>query len=420
VSRLVAIIVLSMGLLVSGFGDAATEEPWTLEASVKRVLEIAPEMRTAEANIGVRQGELTQAGTWPNPNVSGQIDNKLGVEDGSGGYGLRQLAISQPLPLRRLGYQKKMAEANLTGAERRRDVERLRLENDTAHAYHLLQFAQAKLDLATRRLEEADAYLKGRKGKGPLVRYLTRLERLRLDVMRQEAQQAVASAEGEYSESVSRFDAYLGLPKGTQPRLAPLAPPALPPSLPTLQAQQQTHPVFGAAQQDIAAAQAGIDVARAHRLADPVVSVFRERDYFNGVRDEFNGIGLSVQIPLWSRNNGGVSAARAEAMKAESQLQAQQRDLGSRLTLSHQHLGHLIEQAEHYRTTVLVPSEQMLALTSKAFNVGQANLLNLIDANNTYFESRTHYLQLVEDASLEAADLRLAAGLSVLDAGVKP
>src|SRR5512139_1988491 len=64
---------------------------WTLADSVRRALDTAPEMRAAEAGIAAREGELSQAGSWPNPTLDVRADNKLGIEDGSGGTDLTQI-----------------------------------------------------------------------------------------------------------------------------------------------------------------------------------------------------------------------------------------------------------------------------------------------------------------------------------------
>ena len=41
-------------------------------------------------------------------------------------------------------------------------------------------------------------------------------------------------------------------------------------------------------------------------------------------------------------------------------------------------------------------------------------MLNLVDANNTYFEARLKYLDLLYQAQVELADLRLYAGQMIV------
>ncbi len=410
--------VASMALLTSvGALSAYGAEPgWTLMTSVERTLAVAPEMRSAKAEVDTRRGELVQAGAYPNPTLEVRADQKLGVDDGQGGTDLTQAAISQALPLRRLARQKKMAAAQLGAAQETQRQRRLLLEYRTARAYHNLQLTQARLDLAKQRLALAETYPgRGARAGDPVVRYLSRNERLRIDILRESARQAVASAEGEYSEALASFRAYLALPVNSAPSVQPLGPVLPPPPLTALEARLVSHPALAAGQLQFEAAQAGIDVANSQRLSDPVVSLFRERDYLGGSRRDYSGVMLSVQVPLWNRNNGGVGRARAEADKVEAENLAQARDLGSRLHLSHMHLDHLIAQAADYLTGLVGPTEQSLDLARKGFSAGQTDLLTLIDANNTHFDAHFRYLELLQLGWMEAAELRLAAGLSVRD-----
>ena len=392
----------------------ASDPDWTLTRSIEHVLKVAPEMRAANAEIDMRRGELTQAGAFPNPSIELRADQKLGIDDGQGGTDLTQVAISQALPLGRLGHQKDMAAAQLSAAEETLRQQRLLLEYRTARAYHNLQLAQARLNLAEERLAIAETYAgQGKRAGDPVVRYLSKTERLRLDILRETARQAVATAEGEYSEALASFRAQLVLPLDSSPSLTPLGPVPPPPNPAVLQARIGMHPALIAGKQQIEAARAGIDVARSQRLADPVLSIFRERDYLGGSRQDYTGVMLSVQVPLWNANNGGVGRARAEANKAEAQYQILERDLASRLRLHEMHLGHLIAQAADYNTHLVLPTEHSLNLTRKSFAAGQVDLLTLIDAYNTHFDTHFRYLELLQQGWMEAADLRLAAGLSI-------
>ena len=53
-------------------------------------------------------------------------------------------------------------------------------------------------------------------------------------------------------------------------------------------------------------------------------------------------------------------------------------------------------------------------MTRKAYAAGEVEILALIDANNTYFDANERYLELLQEAWMEAAELRLAAGRSLL------
>ena len=394
---------------------------WTLAASVQRALDVAPELRAAEAEIAARAGELSQAGAWPNPTLDLRSDEKLTIESGRGRFGLNQVAITQPIPLRRLAPQRRAAELTLQGAQSEQRYQNLQIETRTAQAYHALQRAAEQQRLVQERLAFAEKMQRGNKPKkdDPLVRYLSPLERARLDVLRETAYQEVAEAEGKWSEAAAQLRALLALAPGEQLETLPLAPAAIPATLSALLDRLTSHPALQAAQHNREASQAGVDVARTQRLADPTVGIFHEQDELAGERRIYSGIMLSMQLPLWNKNDGSVARAVAVTNKADAMLATQQRDLESRLRQNHLHLGHLIEQAEHYRDRLLVPSKKVLDLTRKGFATGEQNGLALVDASNTYFEAQAHYLDLLHDAWFEAAELRLASGVSIINSSME-
>lgn len=414
---------LVFGTLLLGALPALAQETtvWTLADSVRRALDFAPELRAADAEIAARTGDSIQTGAWPNPTIEIRADEKLGVEDRRGGYNLNQLVITQPLPLYRLPHQRRAAAAGLEAARSAQNYQRLLLETQAANVFHKLQLAAERQRLAQERLSFAEGLQRGagRSGDDRLVRYLSRLELARLDILRATAHQEVALAEGKLSEALAQFRALLALPPDAQLETTHLLPAGAPAELSTLLARLEEHPALQAAQHTRDASRAAVDVALAQRIADPTLSVIHERDNLAGERRNYSGLMLGIQIPLWNRNDGSVARARGEADKAEAVLEVQRRDLASRLRQSQLHLGHLIEQAEHYLTNLLQPARRVLDLTRKGYISGEQNGLALVDASNSYFDTQERYLELLRDVWIEAAELRLATGVSLLNSSME-
>ena len=395
--------------------QAQLETVLTLEDSIRQVIEIAPETRGSLARVSARQGALQQAGAWPNPQIELRSDDKIGKDDGTGGSELTLFSFSQPLPLSgRLGDQKAIARAKLQAAYAEHRYQRLQLESQVAQRYHTLQLATDRLRLAQQRLQLADE-LQEAGQRREQAGELSRLERLRLDLIRESAQQILDKTEGETNEALSRFRAYLGLTSEVTPSLTPLKPLGSIPVLAQLQTELPKHAALLAARHRLEAAQSGVSLARASRLPDPTLRLFRERDFLNGRQQDVTGITLSVSVPLWDRKAGRQSEARALVIFEQSKLQVLQRDLSSRLQQSYLHLKHLIEQGKHFQVRVFEPAQQVFDLTRKAYASGEVEILSLIDANNTYFDARERYLELLQEAWLEAAEVRLAAGLALVN-----
>jgi cobalt-zinc-cadmium efflux system outer membrane protein len=391
---------------------AQSQEVWTLERSIRRVLEIAPEVQAARAEVTGRQGALSQAGVWPNPEFALRGDDKIGKDAGTGGVDVTQFVLNQPLPLSgRLGAQRDVAGAELRRAQAERLYQNLVLEVQVSQRFHALQLAAANLRLAEQRLQLAhELQQTGRRREQ--AGDIARLERLRLDLIRESAQQILDQAEGKFNEALNQFRAYLGLSAEAALELVSLEPFSPVPVLDTLQAKLSEHPALRSANARLSAARAGVDVVRKERLPDPVLSLYRERDFLNGRRQDVNGIGLAITVPLWDRKSGRLREARAQVDQALSRIQALERDLASGLTQRYLHLTHVVKRGEHYRSRVFEPAQTVFELTRKAYAAGEVEILALIDANNTYFDVHERYVELLQEAWLEAAELRLAAGSS--------
>lgn len=410
-------LLLSIGLIASPLSLAETTSDWTLKTSIQRALEVAPEMKIADAEIGKQEGKLEQANAWPNPEISIQVDDGLGLEDASGGYDVTELSISQAIPLGRLGHQRKQAEAGLASVQAHRRHKQLLLEYQVAQRLHILQLTHAKLKVAKNRLRQAKAYQKkNRKHSNAdvLIRYLTPLESMRLDIVLQAAKQTMEVAEGEFHEAAASFKYLLNLPVNKVLSLNSLTPVQSPAVFKSMEISLQNHPVLEANKQKLASSQAGIAVAKSQRFTDPVLTVFQAEEYIGNRRQNSTGFMLSIKVPLWNQNNGNISQARYAAHQAQSDLDLNQRELRTNLHKSYFHLGHLIEQAEHYRSKLLKPALRVFNLTRKGFDAGELNILTLIDANNTYFDAQERYFELLQEGWIELAEVRKSAGLFVI------
>jgi cobalt-zinc-cadmium efflux system outer membrane protein len=394
-------------------GHAAyAADAWSLEGATQRVIEVAPERRQADASVEVRQEQLNQAGRWPNPTIDLRADNRVGHISGEGGTSLSQLVVSQPLPFRRLQRQSAAAESNLAAAQEMRRADLLALEREAARVFLALQYAAARRQLALDRLQVTEAYI-GRAGRdNSIKRYQTPLERQRLAMLRNDAQQAVIFAQRDYDNALIEFRGLLSLSGSSQIELpAPMAPEP-PPPLAELEKALESHPVMAAARHDTEAAQKGIEVAQSQRYADPALKLFRERDYLNGPYS-VTGVGISVEVPLWNQNPSLEGKARAEAIASQARKDVVERDMHTRLAQSYAQSLRLQEQLEQMRTQLVNPAQNVLQLTRRSFAAGEANVFALVDANNAYFDVRARYLDLMQGCAMAQADLRYAAGISV-------
>jgi len=102
------------------------------------------------------------------------------------------------------------------------------------------------------------------------------------------------------------------------------------------------------------------------------------------------------------------------AHQVEQAIRAGETVLG---VVGHYNSGPTARAMEVYRQlnlVVITPSSSNPDLTRKGYAGGELEILALIDANNTYFDARERYLELLQEAWLEAAEVRLAAGRALV------
>ncbi len=392
-------------------------QQWNLQSSVKQAIVASPELKKSVAELGVRQEDINLSNLWPDPEIAFRIDNRIGLDDGSGGYELSDVLISQDFPLSRIKYQEEAATASMKAARFSQQFQSLQVQNRVSKVFHQLQFASAKLALAEKQLKLANELSgKDRKNsRGVVVRYLTPLEEMRLTIIREEAKQAAGSAEGQYREALSEFVKLLGIEMDSVSGVSKLLPVSHIPDLKQLIALQNNHAQLSSQQQEVIAAKHNIDVARSTQMIDPTISLSWSKDRFSSGNENIYGIMFNVQIPISDRKNTAESKATYKASQQKIELQLLKRELKINLNRSYTHLHHVTEQAIEYKKKVLKPAGKMLALTNKGFSSGELNILSLVDANNTYFESQLNYLELLYQARVELAEVKLFAGQMITD-----
>lgn len=383
---------------------------WTLERSVERVLSIAPELDAARAERNRRAGLADEAGRWPNPTLELGFSDELGIEDGSGGWSVKEYAISQALPIDgRIGYRADAADKRIAAAEAEQRQRALTMEHRAALAFHRLQWAEARIEQAREQQEwtQRFATIGDRRAQAG---DLSERERLRLNLLNAEARAELDEAQQARKAALANYRGLLGIDTQASVSVPELERPPTPPRLATLRQQLDRHPLLQSAAQEVAAAQAEVKQARAERLPDLAVRMARERAYINGRDETSNHIGLQVELPLWSQGRGRVDAKQSQAIRQDAERQVTERDLGIRLERTHARLSGVLEHIDEHRTAVLIPADDVLSQTRRGFEQGELSLTELIDAAQANIRGSQRYIDLLLEARELESDLRLATG----------
>lgn len=392
----------------SAFAQSPPPPALTYPQALQLALAHNPELAATAAEVQIRAGASRQAGLRPNPELSFELENFAGqgeLKDTAGAEATLQL--SQLLELggkrdRRL----QLAASEQAIAEQDLVVKRLELTAATRKAFVQLLAAQQGLALAEEQVRLAQgvfATVEARVSSGKVPAVERQRAEVALAVSRSAAVQAALTLDGARQA--------LALMWGGEP-LAVQAVGALEdlaelPELATLTGELERTPEAARWQQEAAASQARIALARSSAVPDLTLSLglrqFQQND------DAALVAGLSLPLPLFDRNQGGIAAAGAALKQNRQRQQAAQAQNRGALANSYAALVAAQGQAQVLRDQVLPAAQRAFEAAELGYGVGKFDYLAVLDAQRSLFEVRGQYLQALTAAQLALAELERLA-----------
>ncbi len=365
----------------------------------------APRLAEARAEIARAQGLARQAGARPNPTIGVEVENF----SGSGPFKGRDLAettasIEQTLELGgKRGARVAAGRAEVEAARRRAAQISAQFGFDLAGAYAQAEASERRVQLATEGLALADDDARvatalveaGREADLRRVQAQAAVQAARAAL--EEARAARATAFGDLTSLAGAPAPISSIPVSLLAQADRSVPVSAPDPL--------ASPTFLAAQADREAAARRIRVERSRATPDVSVSVgvrrFQEDDSTAMVA------GVSAPFPLFDRNRGNIGAAQAELAAAEARLNAARLDAEANGRASVARVGaadaRLVAAREGERT-----ADEAYRLTRIGYEGGKLALVELINARRALAEARAQTVDAaLERLSAQAALARL-------------
>lgn len=113
--------------------------------------------------------------------------------------------------------------------------------------------------------------------------------------------------------------------------------------------------------------------------------------------DNFFGVGVSIPLPLWNRNQGRVSEAQATQQRAEAELRALDLRIAAEAQTTENQMRRLLDIMRQYREESIKLAEENIALLQKGYADGLVNITAVIQAQQQLTELRESYLEALAD-----------------------
>ena len=126
-------------------------------------------------------------------------------------------------------------------------------------------------------------------------------------------------------------------------------------------------------------------------------------------REAFVG-GLTVPLPLWNLRQGEIAKARGMLRQREAILLGTKNRLHKSITQQVQHSRVAAAQIATYEEGLLKQAQEALRIAQVSFRVGEASLLEVLDAQRVFRETQLEYARAKHDLSIALTELEQLTG----------
>lgn len=374
----------------------------TLASALDLAFNANPDIAIARREAEATDGMVQQAGLIPNPEIATLI------EDTKRETRTTTVQINQAIEL---GGKR---GARLNAAERGRDIAQMELTVKQAEiratvisAFYDVVIAQERNRLTQESFELAQrATLLA--SKRVTAGKVSPVEETRARVAESGVRIELAQAVNELESARRKLAATWG---SLHPRFERVDEPATNPgaelpsfaSLAELTERLQQSPNLQRAKIEVERRQAMAEVERTRQIPDVTLSFGAKRDEQMGRNQAV--IGLSIPLPVFDRNQGNVLEALRRTDKARDELLATEINLNVELAQAHGRLRTATMEAQLVKTEILPGAQRNYDATTKGFEFGKFNFLDVLDAQRTLLQARSQYLRSFSDAHRAAAEI---------------
>lgn len=169
-------------------------------------------------------------------------------------------------------------------------------------------------------------------------------------------------------------------------------------------AVQEKQPDFLASEHRLQAADFYIKEAKSNLLPDLRLNMYKQ-DYGSGYK--FTGFEVGLRIPLWYpfEQKGKINTVLAR--KDEIRWQQEEIRLNTKKQIEYAWHNYSVSRSiiQRYNETLQEKAAHLQRLTLRAYQLGEVDLLNLLNAQQTYLSSEQRYLVALRDYYLQLVAL---------------
>lgn len=374
---------------------------------IVRLVDQHPRLSVGKFQVDAARGGVDAAGAVPNPILEGNVGQGVARTGGASRveWGL---AVTMPLGwIAQRGSRIDAAEAEVDVALAESKALRRDVLLQLRTLFWNLAYEQARVtslvDLEAQTLALVETVRK-RVEKGEV----RPVEATRVEIELEKVTSELESARTSLSARQAELALWLGLPaRGTI--LAVVELDALPVAVDrdtALAKARLAHPALAVARARTRFLEAEVGTERMARVPSFFVTGFTNYE----LDRRAYGVGLAVDLPLWNWNSGRIAQAEAKLAAGRKQAQATGLEVEASVLEAQSACQASVATATRFRNNVVPRSESAASTMEKTYQLGEASLLEVIDARRTLLDSRRLYLSALAQAQIDCSRLGALVG----------
>jgi cobalt-zinc-cadmium efflux system outer membrane protein len=404
--------------------DEGPRDGLTLDQAIERLIHHNIELRSKAFEIPQADADILTAGLRANPILYSDVQC---VPYGSfsrarpGGQTQYDINVSYPLDLTHKRQARTLVACRAKKVLQAQFQDATRVEIDNLYTEFVdVMAARETVRLARKSVDELEK--EPEKPRGPL-RALPGADDLRLEIQRESAEIGLVEAEEQYKSDLRALGLVLGLTVAEAERLelrGSLADVAPPPVLgePLLRLAMASRPDLAAYRLGVKRAEADVDLAIANRYPDLYVLyqpyTFQDDSPLQAKSAHSWGIGVSVPLTVFNRNQGNIRRARLNVSQSRTELSSLEQQVVFEVRQAERQYTVTKTAVERIERSLLPNAKLEHDRTYRLYVEGKADELTFLTAERDFDQVVRLYRDTLVRHRRAMLKLNTAVGLRVL------
>ena len=156
------------------------------------------------------------------------------------------------------------------------------------------------------------------------------------------------------------------------------------------------------------------ELARQHAQRVPNIEVELGAKYDSATEETLADVGVGLPLPLFNRNQGNITKARAQLIAAKNEVRRVELELRDRLVAAFEQYANARRKVTTYQESILPKARKSRDMIEAGYRGGEFGYLILLNVQRTYFRVNLDYLESLRKlwaSSVRIDSMVLSGGL---------